>query len=195
MLGSATRQLHGHDQRQCGTMVTVLLLCDYFMAPGDAAARDTLALPPGERRVVTGSAGDQYPTMSLVGMEPSIALVRLEELLTGRSSEEISGDPTGVMLAISEEAMQSVVSITETLQQALTDADDDTLRKVAVPWSEPDDLRGCQGCDAPAAADLLVKLAAFVRQGRHAGLQLYCRTVVAVEASSSRGARRAARTA
>jgi hypothetical protein len=170
-----------HDWRRFGTILTVLLLCDYFMAPNDAAARDTLAQPPGARRAVIGSVGDQYPTMSLTGMEPSIALARLEELLTNRSPEEISGDPTGVMLAISEEAMRSIVSITETLQQTLSDADDDTLRQIAVPWSEPDDLRGCQGCSAAVAANLLVKMAAFIRQGRRDGLRLYCRTVVAAE--------------
>ncbi|MGO9455961.1 MAG: hypothetical protein ACLP62_02785 [Acidimicrobiales bacterium] len=163
----------------------MLLLCDYFLAPSDAAARNALAQPPGARRAVIGSAGDQYPTMSLAGMEPSIALVRLEELLTGRSWEEISGDPTGVTLAINEEAMGSIVSITETLQQALSDADDGTLRRIAVPWSEPDDLRGCQGCNAVAAADLLVKMAAFIRRGRRDGLRLYCRTVVAVETAVS----------
>lgn len=174
-------QFPWHDRRRRGTIVTVLLLCDYFMAPSDAAARNALAQPPGARRTVIGSAGAQYPTMSLAGMEPSIALVRLEELLTGRSWEEISGDPTGVTLAINEEAMRSIVSITENLQQALSDADDGNLRRIAVSWSEPDDLRGCKGCNAVAAADLLVKMAAFIRRGRRDGLRLYCRTVVALE--------------
>jgi hypothetical protein len=162
----------------------VQLLCDYFMAPSDAAARDTLAQARGIRGEVLGAAGTAYPTISLLGMEPSIALARLEELLTGRSCEEISGDPTGVMLAISEEAMRSVVSITENLQQAMVRADDGTLCRIAVPWSEPDDVRGCRGADPVAAGELLVKIAGFIRRGRSDGLRLYCRTT-AVEVASS----------
>lgn len=152
------------------------IVCDYFMAQDEHAAADAL-----RRDATSGSEADRaarMPTMTVPGMEPSIALARLEELMTGRSREEISADPTGSVLVVSEDASSSVVAITETLQQALVDARDVGLRRVAVPWSEPSDTWGCQGADAAAASELLVSFATFVRRGRASGLRLFCRVTV-----------------
>src|SRR6266702_3440886 len=81
------------------------LLCDYFTAASDAQAEETIdwiggpADPPQSSGDLRGSQVAVRPTVSLKGIEPTTWMGKLEEILTGRSFDDILHDPTGRVVA------------------------------------------------------------------------------------------------
>ncbi|MDT3399629.1 hypothetical protein RKE29_23805 [Streptomyces sp. B1866] len=142
-------------------------LCDYFSAPDDATATGVLDEPGGP----DPSALDVLP---LKGVDPVVVLPRLEAVLTGRTYDEVSGLPrSGQLLSSPEADGQFVVSVSDSLQEALAAAPPASLAEAAGPWSETEELRQ-SGVTAEAVLEALTQLAALAARAREAGRRLYC---------------------
>jgi hypothetical protein len=96
----------------------------------------------------------------------------LEQLLTGRLSEELLSDDPGLDVASKENGERFVLRMAPGVQDALTLATDDELREVAQPWSETAQFWG-RG-DPAYLGEVLVALGSMVRQGLASGRQVYC---------------------
>jgi hypothetical protein len=94
----------------------------------------------------------------------------LDEILTGRSFDDVLDDPSGHEVSSTESAW--VWSLPTALQDALASSDDDRLRSAASAWVQTEEFAG--QADASDAADALFALARMVRSGRDAGARLYC---------------------
>jgi hypothetical protein len=96
----------------------------------------------------------------------------LEALLTGRDYEEIFRGPRAhKALAIEDEGEQVVTTLTDELQAALADADDEQLAAVVVPWSQIEEFRGA---DSGSLARWLGDFADLARRARDRSERLYC---------------------
>jgi hypothetical protein len=175
------------------------VLFDYFAAGSDGAAaavldrvggpgsRDVLvqdadAQPgPGGRApmptVVTDESLPVHDTVELKGIDPVVVLGTVGSLLAGVPFDDLLEDPRhGEVLAERDEGALMVCTVSDTLAAALADADPATLARVAVPWSQTDELRGYS---TPAdLTQVLELLAALARRARDGGLRLYCRICV-----------------
>ncbi|WP_181312570.1 hypothetical protein [Nocardioides campestrisoli] len=136
---------------------------DWFLAPDDAAA--AAALTPG---------ATSYRTLADTRVDPVAQGGTLEALLTGRSSEQIAGDPRwGAQLATRDAGDRMVLTITDALVDALATADDERLAEVAGPWAMTEEFRGEV---SPETLRVQLRLlAALARAARAAGGSLYCR--------------------
>jgi hypothetical protein len=141
------------------------ILCDYFAAADDDAAATVLELAAGP----TSAPG--HTTVSLPGIEPMVTMQTLEELLTGRSEDEVTENPRqGDIIADGPDGSM-IVAITAELQAGLVAADDDRLRQVAIDWAGTEEL---DGFDSDFLADALVDLADLARTAADRGDALYC---------------------
>ena len=98
---------------------------------------------------------------------------KLEELLTGRSFDEILADPSGEMVASRDGGERLVLAITENLQQALGDLPDNRIDEVARQWSIPDEYYGTGG-DPSVLGPALRNLRDLLRSGKSRSEKLYC---------------------
>ena len=97
----------------------------------------------------------------------------LEALLTGHDYEQIVAGPrAGKELASQDAGERQVVSLTDEIQAALADADDEQLAVVAMPWSQTEEFCG-QG-DPADLTRVLRDLAALARRARTLDEHLYC---------------------
>jgi hypothetical protein len=106
-------------------------------------------------------------------MEPTMWMGKLEEVLTGRSFDEILADPSGKVTATRDGGERLIVPITSNLQNALVALDDERVPAIASEWAQPDEFYGT-GTDAAVATTALRLLVALVRAGRASGRSLYC---------------------
>lgn len=171
----------------------------YFTAPDDAAALAAERRPggplgwphaTGHRRaglfrrkepvvVQLGPACDGFPVR---GYDPVVVLGTLEGLLTGRDPEAVMADPrSGGSVGDGDEADEAdeghgVITVTDSLRDALATADDARLREVVGPWRETEELRQ-HGWDEVSQADHLEFLAALrdlAARASRSGGRLYC---------------------
>jgi len=155
------------------------LLCDYFTAASNAQAEETIdwiggpGNPPQRGGLVRRSQVAARPTVSLRGIEPTIWMGKLEEVLTGRSFDDILHDATGKVIAARDGGERQVAPLTASLQDALAGIDDETVDEVAAQWAEPDEFYGT-GADTEFATSALRDLVRLVRAGRERGEKLYC---------------------
>lgn len=144
-------------------MRSVSNLYDYFAAADDHTAAATLqhSPDPGRFDVLIG------------GIEPAVQLATLEALLRGVEYEQVAADPRQCAL-LSEPADQSrwVVTLTDTLRDALADAVPDHLARTAATWSQTEEFRG-HG-EADLLGDFLIHFADLARTARGRGHHLYC---------------------
>ncbi|MCX4572491.1 hypothetical protein OHB41_04670 [Streptomyces sp. NBC_01571] len=144
-----------------------MTLCDYFSAADDQAAVAVGDLPGGP-----GPAA--LDVVSLKGVDPVVALARLEAIATDCSYEEAGRRPrSGQLLSGPDGDGPLVFSLSDTLVAALVTAARGDLRRIAESWSTTDELRQNQ-VDAGTAAGALEALAGLARRARPAGLRLYC---------------------
>jgi hypothetical protein len=141
------------------------ILCDYFAATDDDAAATVLDLGAGP----TSAPG--YTTVSLPGIEPMVTMLTLEEMLTGRSEDEVTENPRQGDVVADGADGSMVVAITSELQAGLAAADDEKLRRVALDWAGTEELAGS---DPDFLADALVDLADLARTATERGAALYC---------------------
>ncbi|GCD21280.1 hypothetical protein ACFO3K_03015 [Cellulomonas algicola] len=142
-----------------GMMWAMGLLTEYFVAPTDEAAASVHS--------------DSIPAHAVDGggIEPVVHLGTLEELLTGRTFEEVLDDAPTSPVADRHGGEELVVRLTDALTRALADVSDGRLDEVAVSWSETDELEGADPADLAAFARALSALA---RRARAEGAHLYC---------------------
>lgn len=155
------------------------LICDYFTAGSDSEAADTLdwvggpSKPPPKKGLFSRKTAEGLPTLHLPGLEPTMWMGKLEELLTGRSFDEILSDPSGKMVASRDRGERLVLPITENLQRALEDLPDDRLDEVAREWATPDEYYGTGG-DTVVLGRALRNIRDLLRSGRSRSEKLYC---------------------
>lgn len=154
------------------------LLCDYFTAASNAQAVETIDWIGGPANPLrpSGLARSQIaarPTVSIPRIEPTVWMGKLEEVLTGRSFDDILQDPTGQVVASRDGGERQVIRLTARLQDALASIDDDTVDEVAARWAAPDEYYGTGG-DPELAARALRALVHLVRTSRERGETLYC---------------------
>lgn len=167
----------------------------YFTAAGDADAAEAEArpggplgwpYPTGQRRVglfrrepVTAELGQAYPGFAARGYEPTVLLATLEQLLTGRSFDEITADPrwgAATSPAAAEDENRGVVSLTDSLSDALAAVSDARLAEVAGRWSRTEELQqdGWEGVSVEEHLRFLRRLRELALQAATTGRLLYC---------------------
>ncbi|MGC5344127.1 hypothetical protein [Streptomyces sp. DT171] len=144
-----------------------MVMCDYFSAPDDDAAVRVLDEPGGP-----DSAG--FDVVPLKGIDPVVVMARLEAILTGCTYDEASGRPRSGQLLSSPDAESAfVVSVSDTLQEALASATHASLAEAAGPWAGTDELRQ-PWFTVDAATEVLDLLSGLARRARAERRRLYC---------------------
>jgi hypothetical protein len=145
------------------------MLYDYFSAADDEAA--VTALDPE----VWWADDVGFDSLFTKGIDPAAQMVALEHLLTGRPPEEVLANPrSALMLAlVPDEGELCVVTLTDTLADALAATDEARLREVAVPWSQAEEFDG--QADPHNLANFLTELSALARRAAERRHRLYCR--------------------
>jgi hypothetical protein len=134
---------------------------------GDRAAVSRL-LRPRVRRSEHGLL-----VLSVKGIDPTIHLDALEELLTGATFDEIVARPDSRRIVADRDGGERlVIALSPTLEQALVSRSDDQLTAVAGPWLQTEDFHG--DGDPGVLAGFLHELAALARQAHAAGRRVYC---------------------
>lgn len=142
-------------------------LCDYFSAADDRTAVAVLRTPGGP-----GEEG--LDVVFLKDIDPVVTMARLEAVMTGCGYDEAGERPrSGEVLSEPEDGPPFVVSLTDTLADALAHASREDLVRCAEAWSMTDELRRL-GLDSEATAGVLEALAGLARRSLSAGLRLYC---------------------
>lgn len=139
-------------------------LYDYFAADDDAAAAATLEHSPDPER---------FDVLDVRGIEPAVQLATLEALLRGIGYDQVAADPRHCALLSDPRGEERwVVTLTDTLRDALANADTEHLAKTAIAWSTTEEFRG-HG-DADLLSDFLDRFATLARTARGRGQHLYC---------------------
>ncbi|GII27768.1 hypothetical protein [Planotetraspora mira] len=144
-----------------------MTLCDYFSAVDDQAAVAVVQTPGGP-----GQAA--FDVVFLKNIDPVVAMAQLEAIMTGCSYEEAGQRPrSGQLLSSPEDGPPFVVSLSDTLIDALVAATQDDLARVAELWSMTEELQQSQ-VYAETAAGVLEELVGLARRARASHLRLYC---------------------
>jgi hypothetical protein len=156
-------------------MLAMSVLFDYFAAESDeeaAAVIDRVGGPGSQALTVTPSTV-AYDTVSVKGVDPVVQLGTLEELLTGRSYDEIAEDPrSGHLVGTRDGGERVVCTITDSLMAALAQASSEALQRIAEPWSQTEEFWGT--ADPEGLAEILGDLAGLARRAQANGRRLYC---------------------
>jgi hypothetical protein len=163
------------------------ILYDYFSADSDeqaGATIDRLGGPGSQSVLVSAPEAPEaewvddpalriFDTVAVKGIDPAVQLGTLEEFLTGRSYDKIQADPrSGHLLALRDEGQGAVVTLTDSLLDALVKASREQLAEVAVPWSQTEEFWG-HG-DPVFLTDVLNDLAGLARRAQQQDHRLYC---------------------
>jgi hypothetical protein len=141
---------------------------EYFLAPSGEAAAETIEWVGGPSRRPSGERG--YPTLVMPGIEPTVTLGIVDELLNDRTFEEVLEDASSVTVAERPESW--VIALTTALQDGLALARDERLHDIASSWVQHEEFGGL--ADAADASAALVELAKLARMGRDQGQRIYC---------------------
>ncbi|MFE1873192.1 hypothetical protein ACFW9N_20190 [Streptomyces sp. NPDC059496] len=144
-----------------------MTLCDYFSAADDQAAL-----------AVAGRAGGPaeaaLDVVFLKNIDPVVAIAQLEAILTDCTYEEASRRPrAGQLLSSPEDEGRLIISVSDTLAEALAEATGADLERVAEPWSMTAELQQSK-VDASNALDVLEALAGLAQRARSSDMHLYC---------------------
>lgn len=159
-------------------------ILDYFTAPSDrhaAAALDGLVdLDPDtidaneapRPRIQMAASGT--PVLQVKGVEPVVALGRLEAALTARPYEDVaSGARFGSLVAMSDDGDSLVLTVTDELRDALAELDADGVAAAARVWAIDE--------EGEPSEESVPVLSAFVELSAgavHRGERVYCRVIV-----------------
>ena len=137
------------------------------------AARVLYRTDPEEAsRPRVGSASSGTPILQAKGIEPSIALSRLEAALTGRTYEQVkSGRRRGALVAADEDAF--VFTVADELRDALAGLDSDAVTAAARVWIFDEAVEPSE-----ASAPFLTALADLATGAAARGESIYCHMVV-----------------
>jgi hypothetical protein len=144
------------------------MLYEYFAAPSDEAAVSVLQVHGGP----VAAKGASWDAIDGRGVEPSVNLPELEELLTGVEYDDLIEDPrAGNTLArLEDEAM--VITLSDSLHEALAKLPVGRIAGVAGEWSHSEEFGGdISPGDLTGFLTDLVKLA---QRAAGKGQRLYC---------------------
>ncbi|WP_176445558.1 hypothetical protein [Blastococcus mobilis] len=182
------------EQRSRGQGVGMGMDLAYFTVPGDADATEAGARPggplgwpyvTGQRRVglfrrepMMAELGPACPGFTARGYEPTVLLATLEQLLTGRPFDEVTADPrwgADPSPDADEDKSRGVVSLTDSLRDALAAVSDAQLAEVAGRWSRTEELQqdGWKDVSVEDHAEFLRRLRDLARQATTAGHHLH----------------------
>ena len=166
----------------------------YFSAQDDAAAAEAEARAGGplgwpvitayrrvgllRREPVLEALGPAYDGFETRGYDPMVTMGILESLLSGIRYEELEGDAQWGGSPTESETLDGVgvMTLTDSLRDALAAATDADLNRVAEPWSRTEELSGI-GWDGATVADhlhFLEQLRDLARAASPRGHHLYC---------------------
>ena len=151
---------------------SVAVLFDYFAAPSDEVAATVVDRIGGPGSSAHAAAPAAFSTVRAPGVDPVVLMGTLEQLLTGRSFEEILDDPTSGPVVARDGGARAVIRLTTSLATALAEVEDRRVGSVALLWSHTREFWG-RG-DPVALATLLRSLASLGREAREEGSSLYC---------------------
>lgn len=138
------------------------ILTDYFIAPDDAAAAGALAQGPASA----------FQTVEGNGLEPTVHLGTLEEILTGRSFEEILDDTDDAdPIAQEDDYSRFVQPVSTSLLAALTAASREELATAATAWSLTEEL---VGADPEPLLAFLTDLTELAKTATDTNAAIYC---------------------
>lgn len=139
-------------------------LYNYFAAADDDTAAMTLEDSPDPAR---------FDVLDVAGIEPVIQLATLEALLRAVEYEQVAADPRhSALLSDPGDESRWVVTLTDSLRDALADASADHLARTALSWSQTEEFRS--GGDAALLGDFLARFAHLARTARSRDQHLYC---------------------
>jgi hypothetical protein len=141
-------------------------LYGYFAADDDQTAAATLDDAPDPER---------FDVVKVSGIEPVVQLGTLEALLRGVPYEQVREDPQqGKLLSSPDAGSRWVVSLTDSLRDALAAATAGQLAEVTVPWSQTEEFQLFGGVDADMLAGALGELAGLAQRAGDRSHHLYC---------------------
>jgi hypothetical protein len=146
------------------------------LAPEDVAANKALyrASPEQAARPRVQTAHSGTLVVQSKGVGPDIPLARLEEILTGRSHDEVGADPRQAALigpARQEEIDgRMVLSVTDALRDALASLDASALPWVARQWA----IAEFAGSAEDSLVLFLIALTDLARRAVSRAERLYC---------------------
>ena len=164
----------------------------YFTAPDDASAAAAEARPGGPLGwpVVTGTRktglfrkepvvetlGPAYEGFSARGYDPLVALGTLEALLRGVEYDSLEGDPRwGGSPGTDDPAEgRAVLTVTDSLRDALSSTSDESLRLTAQQWAATEELSAWEGVTVDDHVLFLQQLRALSGTAAAGGHHLYC---------------------
>ena len=135
----------------------------YFRAPDDAAAA----------ALIDGGPNDDFCQVN--GVDPAVALGTLEALMTAMEYDDLDDDDRRAgLIASADDYERLVLSVTDSLRDALIVADDARVHDVASAWVRTDELAGAASGDM---ANVIKDLAALSRRAKESDEHLYCWTL------------------
>ncbi|MFE7711773.1 hypothetical protein ACFU6I_39835 [Streptomyces sp. NPDC057486] len=142
-------------------------MCDYFSAPDDDAAIRVLDQPGGPDT-------SEFDVVPLKGIDPVVTMASLEAILTGCTYDEASRVPrAGRLLSSPDHESAFIISLSDTLQEALASAAHDGLAEAAHAWAETDEVQA-YGITADTAREVLALLSGLAGRAGSACRRLYC---------------------
>jgi hypothetical protein len=166
------------------------MFTDYFVAPSDETAALTIDRFGGPgmrpkvpaatllRRALRRNREDGireepvYPTVALKNIDPVVQMGTLEEILTGRTFEEILGVGGGGVIAERNGGEQLVIKLTSELTNALATLPAEKAKSVGLAWSQTEEFGGL--VPSRDLTLIVLDLADLARRARAAEEQLYC---------------------
>ncbi len=150
------------------------LVYEYFAAPSDDDA--VRVLEDAGWPVPVGSAAGGTRLWDVVdgaGIEPTVNLADLEELLTGIVFDDVLENPRAGETLANQDDQGMVITVTDSLQAALAALEDNRLAPLAADWSHAEEF----GSDA-SPGDLrafLTDLSRLAARAAGRNERLYCR--------------------
>jgi hypothetical protein len=154
------------------------VLFDYFLADSDENAAAVIDWPGGPangvpKRGLFGKAIPGLPAVDGKGIEPTVNLGMLEELLTGKSFDEQLQDPQSrPIVADRDGGERLVIRIGEVFVSALAEASPARLEELSNPWSQIEEFYG--QADPADLSTFLLRLRDLATQATNSQQQLYC---------------------
>ena len=141
-----------------------MVMCEYFSAASDEAAVGVLDGPGGPDASV-------FDVLPLKGVDPVVVLARLEGILTDCNYDEARARPrSGQLLSDPEAEAAFVVSVSDTLRDALATASGERLDLAAGPFAAVEEL----GLTPTKTSELLHRLSGLARRAAAENRRLYC---------------------
>lgn len=167
-------------------MPVVSVITDYFTAPSDEVAATALdglidldpdvVAPVSEPRIQAAASGT--PVLQAKGIDPTVALGRLEAVLTGRTYDDIAAGPRrGSLVAAGEDGDTLVLTVADELRDALAGLDSAAAAAAAAAAAR---VWVCDEAAEPseASAPFVAALAELAARAVARGDRLYCHIVI-----------------